>query len=98
MRFQIGRSSFRTRAALQAEILGFRYPLTVLRTNMPFRLRLKRSDHGLWVLCRDSGLAPMSADGPTLRYTPTGAVISVPNEPVETWTRFFGGHSNFRCP
>jgi hypothetical protein len=43
-------SSFRTRAALQAEILGLRHQLAVLQANAPRRLRLKRSDRMLWVL------------------------------------------------
>jgi hypothetical protein len=43
-------SSFRTRAALQAEILALRHQLAVLQANAPRRLRLKRSDRMLWVL------------------------------------------------
>jgi hypothetical protein len=42
--------SFRTRAALQAEILALRHQLAVLQANAPRRLRLKRSDRVLWVL------------------------------------------------
>ena len=74
-------------------------------TNRLFSQRIRRvacdlsaPTAGYGCCCRDSGLAPMSADGPTLRYTPTGAVISVPNEPVETRTKFFGSHPNSRCP
>jgi putative transposase len=43
-------SSFRTRAALQTEILALRHQLTVLQANAPRHLRLKRSDRMLWVL------------------------------------------------
>jgi hypothetical protein len=43
-------SSFRTRAALQAEILALRHQLAVLQANAPRHLRLQRSDRVLWVL------------------------------------------------
>jgi transposase InsO family protein len=43
-------SSFRTRAALQAEILALRHQLAVLQASAPRHLRLKRSDRVLWVL------------------------------------------------
>src|ERR1700735_4031056 len=43
-------SSFRTRTALQAEILALRHQLAVLQKNAPLRLRLQRSDRLLWVL------------------------------------------------
>jgi putative transposase len=43
-------SSFRTRAALQAEILALRHQLAVLHKNSPRRLRFLRSDRWLWVL------------------------------------------------
>ena len=43
-------SSFRSRAALQTEILALRHQLAVLQANAPRRLRLKRSDRVLWVL------------------------------------------------
>ena len=46
-------SSFRTRAALQAEIFALRHQLAVFQKNAPHRLRLHRSDRLLWVvLCR----------------------------------------------
>ena len=48
--FSLVASSFRTRAALQAEILALRHQLTVLEKNAPPRLRLQRSDRLLWVL------------------------------------------------
>jgi putative transposase len=48
--FSLVASSFRTRAALQAEILALRHQLTVLQKNAPPRLRLQRSDRLLWVL------------------------------------------------
>src|ERR1700719_3100799 len=48
--FSLVASSFRTRAALQAEILALRHQLTVLQKNAPPRLRLQRSDRFLWVL------------------------------------------------
>src|SRR5213082_1982281 len=46
-------SSFRTRAALEAEILALRHQLAVFQNNAPPRLRLHRCDRLLWiVLCR----------------------------------------------
>ena len=43
-------SSFRSRAALQAEVLALRHQLAVLQANAPRRLRLQRSDRMLWIL------------------------------------------------
>jgi hypothetical protein len=43
-------SSFRTRAALQAEILALRHQLAVFQKNAPRRLHFQRSDRFLWVL------------------------------------------------
>src|ERR1700687_5461599 len=43
-------SSFRTRAALQAEIIAPRHQLPVFQKTAPPRLRLQRSDRLLWVL------------------------------------------------
>jgi len=48
--FALFASSFRARAALQAEILALRHQLAVLHKNAPPRLRLQRSDRCLWVL------------------------------------------------
>ena len=48
--FALFASSFRVRAALQAEILALRHQLAVLHKNAPPRLRLQRSDRWLWVL------------------------------------------------
>src|SRR5260370_25244617 len=48
-------SSFRTRGALQAEILAFRHQLAVLQKNAPRHLRLRRSDRLCGLCCRDSG-------------------------------------------
>jgi putative transposase len=48
--FALLASSFRTRAAPQAEILALRHQLAVLHKNSPRRLRLQRSDRLLWVL------------------------------------------------
>ena len=48
--FALLASSFRTRAALQAEILALRHQLAVLQANAPRPLRLKRSDRLLGVL------------------------------------------------
>jgi putative transposase len=48
--FALVASSFRTRAALQAEIVALRHQLTVLQKNAPTRLPLQRSDRLLWVL------------------------------------------------
>src|SRR6266852_5254645 len=44
------RSSLRTRAELQAEILALRHQLAVLQQAAPRRLRLSRADRLLWVL------------------------------------------------
>ena len=43
-------SSFRSRAALQAEILALRHQLAVFQNNAPRRLRLHRCDRLLWVV------------------------------------------------
>jgi putative transposase len=48
--FALVTSSFRTRVALQAEILALRHQLAVFQKNAPRRLRLQRSDRLLWVL------------------------------------------------
>ena len=48
--FALLASSFRTRAALQAEILALRHQLAVFQKNGPRRLRLHRCDRLLWVL------------------------------------------------
>ena len=48
--FALVASSFRTRAALQVEIVTLRHQLTVLQKNAPARLRLQRSDRLLWAL------------------------------------------------
>ena len=48
--FALVTSSFRTRAALQAEILALRHQLAVLQKNAPRHLRLHRCDRLLWVV------------------------------------------------
>ena len=48
--FALVASSFRTRAALQAEILALRHQLAVFQNNAPRRLRLHRCDRFLWVV------------------------------------------------
>ena len=48
--FALTASTFRTRAALQAEILALRQQLGVFQKNGPRRLRLHRCDPLLWVL------------------------------------------------
>src|SRR6202790_3513324 len=48
--FALVTSSFRTRVALQEEILALRHQLAVFQKNAPRRLRLQRSDRLLWVL------------------------------------------------
>ena len=48
--FALVASSFRTRAALQAEILALRHQLAVFQKNAPRRLRLQRCDRLLWVV------------------------------------------------
>jgi len=44
------RSSLRTRAELELEILALRHQLAVLQQAAPRRLRLSRADRLLWVL------------------------------------------------
>ena len=53
--FALVTSSFRTRVALQAEILALRHQLAVFQKNAPRRLRLQRSDRLLWVLLSRGG-------------------------------------------
>jgi putative transposase len=48
--FALLASSFRPRAALQAEILALRHQLAVCQKNAPRRLRLHRCDRLLWVV------------------------------------------------
>ena len=48
--FALVASSFRTRAALQTEILALRHQLAVCQKNAPRRLRLHRCDRLLWVV------------------------------------------------
>ena len=48
--FALLASTFRTRAALQVEILALRHQLAVFQKNGPRRLRLHRCDRLLWVL------------------------------------------------
>jgi hypothetical protein len=48
--FALVASSFRTRAALQGEILALRHQLAVCQKNAPRRLRLHRCDRLLWVV------------------------------------------------
>jgi hypothetical protein len=48
--FALIASTFRIRAALQAEILALRHQLAVLQKNAPRRLRLHRCDRLLWVV------------------------------------------------
>src|SRR5947209_15880462 len=43
-------SSFRTRSALQAEILALRHQLAVFQNNVPRRLRLHHGDRLLWIV------------------------------------------------
>jgi putative transposase len=48
--FTLIASTFRTRAALQAEILALRHQLAVFQKNAPRRLRFHRCDRLLWVV------------------------------------------------
>ena len=48
--FTLLASSFRTRAALQAEILALRHQLAVFQKNAPRRLRLHHCDRLTWVV------------------------------------------------
>ena len=47
--FHTLRTSFRTRAALEAEILALRHQIQVLQRSRPHHLRLTRADRALWV-------------------------------------------------
>ena len=58
--FALLASSFRTRAALQAEILALRHQLAVFQKNAPRRLHLHCCDRLLWVCYRDYG--PVGGD------------------------------------
>src|SRR6516162_10177607 len=42
-------STFRTRAAQQAEIMALRHQIAVLQQSAPRRLRLRQSDRLLWI-------------------------------------------------
>src|SRR2546428_2123289 len=42
-------STFRTRAAQQAEIVALRHQIAVLQQSAPRRLRLRQSDRRLWI-------------------------------------------------
>jgi hypothetical protein len=48
--FTLLASTFRTRSALQAEILALRHQLAVFQKNAPRRLRLHRCDRLLWIV------------------------------------------------
>src|SRR5438094_10596514 len=48
--FTLLASSFRTRAALQAEILALRHQLAVFQKNAPRRLRLHHCDRLTWAV------------------------------------------------
>ncbi len=48
--FTIMGSTFRSRAALQAEIAALRHQIAVLQRSAPRRLRLNQSDRFLWIL------------------------------------------------
>ena len=56
--FALLASSFRTRAALQAEILALRHQLAVFQKNVPRGLRLHRCDRLLWVVLPCVGAPP----------------------------------------
>ena len=56
--FPLVASSFRTRAALQAEILALRHQIAVFQKNAPRRLRLQGSDRFLWVLLSPNRFQP----------------------------------------
>ena len=62
--FAFAASSFRTRGALQVEILALRHQLAVLQNNAPRHLRFNRTDRLLWVVLSRfwSGLAAQPAD------------------------------------
>ena len=64
-------STFRTRAALQAEILALRHQLAVFQKNAPRRLRLHRCDRLLCcVVPMLVRLAAMSRDGSARHRSP----------------------------
>jgi hypothetical protein len=55
--FALVASSFRTRAALQAEILALRHQLAVCQKNAPRRLRPTAATGSCGLCCSDSALA-----------------------------------------
>jgi hypothetical protein len=61
--FTLLASTFRTRAALQTEILALRRQLAVFQKNAPRRLRLHHCDRLLWVVFyRIPGTAAIGED------------------------------------
>jgi hypothetical protein len=72
--FALAASSFRTRAALQAEILALRHQLAVFQKNASPRLRLQRSDRLAARFCWQSccRLAP-----PALRPALVGLALAM---------------------
>src|SRR5260370_38844719 len=88
--FALVASSFRTRAALQAEILALLHQLAVFQKNAPPRLRFQRSDRLLWVLV--SRWRPDSRH--SLHIVRPGTVISWHRRSFTwNWTR-----KSRRCP
>ena len=70
--FALIAATFRTRAALQAEILALRHQLAAFQKNRPCRLRLHRFDRLLWVVLYRcwAKLATMSRDGSARHGSP----------------------------
>jgi hypothetical protein len=66
--FALIASTFRTRAALQAEILALRHQLAALEKNAPPRLRLHRTTGCCGLCCTDAGPA---SDDVSRWFSPT---------------------------
>jgi hypothetical protein len=68
--FRFSSLQFRTRAALQAEILVLSHQLAVCQKNVPRRLRFHCCDRLLWVACTDSGPAGGDVSNSATRHRP----------------------------
>src|SRR6267143_1318941 len=89
--FALVASSFRSRAALQAEILALRHQLSVFQKNAPRRLRLHRCDRLLWGAPRIHGellkLGIAVAQSTVAKYLPRPG-----KPPSQTWRTFLTNH------
>jgi hypothetical protein len=77
--FALVASSFRTRIALQAEILALRHQLVVLQKNAPRRLRLHAATGSCGLCCTASG--PVGGDACRWFSPPRSSVGTVELSP-----------------